>query len=318
MAQPVFDAASLEQVVSKTDFDFLGDRYEGKVRDSYVRGERRFLIATDRLSCFDSIISTIPYKGQVLTKLAEYWFRKTEAICPNHLIDVPHPNVMVVKECEVLPIEVVVRGYLTGSAWRSYEKGEAVSGVQLRDGYQEFDKLDRPILTPTTKGAVGDRDIPISESEILEQGLVKPEVWEQVSTVVQKLYQFASDLVAKQGLLFVDSKYELGLRNGELTLVDEIHTLDSSRFWDAASYQERRDAGLDPEMLDKEPARQWALDQGFSGEGEPPLLPDDERLRLSKHYVDAMRRITGIEFEVDVAPELLEERLHAYVGDAHE
>lgn len=283
----------------ETDFEWLGEIYRGKVRDSYKRGTQRILIATDRLSAFDRIISSIPGKGQVLTGMAAYWFRKTSGIISNHVIDIPDPAVMIVKDVDIVPVEVVVRGYLAGSAWRDYEAGRLVSGHRLPPGLSQFQRFAEPLLTPFTKAGVGEHDLPISEADVLSGGLVSRDHWEQIRQAALKLFEMGTKEVAKRGLLFADTKYEFGILNGKVVLADEIHTLDSSRFWVADSYEDNLSRGEPPDMLDKEPIRRWLIERGFMGEGELPEIDDNYRLTLRDHYISSASRITGEVFNVD-------------------
>jgi phosphoribosylaminoimidazole-succinocarboxamide synthase len=284
---------TIPPALSETNYSWLGDVYRGKVRDSYVAGDTRVLIATDRLSAFDRVISTVPGKGQVLTRMAAYWFGRTKEIISNHLIGIPDPNVMVVKDVSIVPVEVIVRGYLAGSAWRDYEAGRLVSGHRLAPGMSQFEQFPTPLVTPCTKEAVGQHDMPISESELLARGLVSREHWEDIRATALKLFELGSREVASRGLLFADTKYEFGLLDGKVVLADEIHTLDSSRFWVKDSYEQSLSKGEPPEMLDKEPIRRWLIERGFMGEGQPPEIEKDYRLALRDHYVKSAERITG-------------------------
>jgi len=289
----------LRNVLHESNFDFLGKRYVGKVRDCYVNDERRYFITSDRLSCFDAVVTTIPYKGQVLNELALYWFKKTADVIPNHIIAVPDPNVIVVKNVQILPVEVIVRGYITGSAWRDYQAGKTVSGVVFPSGMKCNQKLDEPVITPSTKAAVGEHDMPISEEEIVKTGLVEAKIWQQVHEVALELFKRGQEEAAKRGLILVDTKYELGLLDGKLVLADEIHTLDSSRYWLLASYDESFKNGTSPKMLDKEPVRQWLLAQGYQGNGTPPAFSDEYRIELAEHYISSFEQITGQNFKAD-------------------
>lgn len=289
----------LPNVLSETHFDFLGQRYVGKVRDNYTKGDVRYLITTDRLSCFDKVVTIIPFKGQVLNQLAGLWFKKTANIIANHVIDIPDPNVLVSKLCEVLPVEVVVRAYLTGSAWRDYQAGKAISGLVLGQGMRASQKLPQPVITPSTKAAQGSHDMPISEQEILSSRIVAPAIWQQAREVALQLFALGQEEANSKGLLLVDTKYEFGLWQGKLILVDEIHTLDSSRYWVADTYQQRFEEGEMPEMLDKEPTRQWLLSQGYKGEGKVPTFSDTHRVKISQHYIDSFERISGLSFEAE-------------------
>lgn len=294
----------LPYVLAGTDFGFLGERYEGKVRDCYVRGDRRILITTDRLSCFDVVVTTVPFKGQVLNALAVSWFERTRHIIPNHILDVPDPNVMVVRNVEILPVEVIVRAYLTGSAWRDYQAGRAISGVRLPAGMRPSQKLPEMILTPSTKAERGVHDQPISEEEILSSGLVAERIWTQVREAAIALFELGQRRAAERGLILVDTKYEFGLLDGTLVLADEIHTLDSSRYWIAATYPQRFERGETPEMLDKEPVRQWLLAQGYKGDGPIPRFTDEYRVELARHYIESYERISGAEFHAEAGAQL--------------
>ncbi len=289
----------LPTALESTDFRWLGRKYAGKVRDSYVHGDERILIATDRLSAFDRILTTVPLKGQVLTQMAQYWFERVSSFMEHHIVAMPDPCVVVAREVSIIPIEVVIRGYLAGSAWRDYDAGKAVSGVRLPSGMKQFEPLPTPLVTPSTKEAVGSHDTPISEHEIVERGIVSAPIWEQVRSKALQLFSVASAELAARGLIFVDTKYEFGLVGGSVVLADEVHTLDCSRFWLARSYQERLSAGEAPEMLDKEPIRRWLMDRGFQGEGEPPLIDDEYRAELMTHYTKSFELITGKTFVPD-------------------
>ncbi len=283
----------LPPTLDTTNLTWLGSRYEGKVRDCYARGDLRILIATDRLSAFDKILTTVPFKGQVLTQLAEFWFNQCAHVVEHHVVAVPDPNVMVVNNVDIIPIEVVVRGYLAGSAWRDYSAGRSVSGVTLPSGMKEFDRLQSPLITPSTKAPIGNHDIPISEDEIVQMGLVTAEIWRVVRAKALALFAFGTTEVEKRELILADTKYEFGVREGRVVLADEIHTLDSSRFWMADTYQERIQRGEAPVMLDKEPVRRWLMDRGFSGEGAVPVISDEDRASWMNHYLDSFERITG-------------------------
>lgn len=276
-----------------TDFNWVGDRYQGKVRDTYQRDGLRVLVATDRLSAFDRVLTTVPGKGQILTHMASYWFERTRHVVPNHVVAVPDPCVMVGREVSIIPIEVIVRGFLAGSAWRDYRSGKQTSGVAFPPGMREFDQLREPVVTPSTKEAIGKHDQPISEAEIVRQGVVSANVWDEVRSKALELFALAARELSARGLLFVDTKYEFGLVDGAVVLADEIHTLDSSRFWLTDSYERNVASGGAPEMLDKEPIRQWLIERGFSGEGDVPSISDEYRAELIQHYVRSCERITG-------------------------
>ena len=286
----------IENVIESTNFSGLGEKYEGKVRDVYSKGDTMTIVVTDRLSCFDVVLTSVPHKGQILNQMAAHWFSKTGDIVENHIIDIPDPNVMLVKKCEVLPIEVVMRGYLAGSAWRDYEKGNPVSGIKLPEDLTEFAKLPETLITPSTKAQKGTHDEPISEEEILSAGIVEKKLWEQIREVSFNLFAYGQQEAAKNGLILVDTKYEFGLLDGKLIVVDEIHTADSSRYWKTETYESLVAGGGEPEMLDKEPARRWLISQGYMGDGEPPFIPDEIRLEFSNRYIEAYETITGNSF----------------------
>ena len=297
--------AQLNNVLDETHFEGLGEREVGKVRDSYKQGDRRIIVVTDRISAFDCVLGTIPFKGQVLNQLAAFWFEKTSDICKNHVIEIPDPNVMVVRECEQLPLEFIVRGYITGvtetSAWTNYARGvRNFCGNQLPEGLKKDQKLDKPILTPTTKHEKHDRNV--SREEAINEGLIDAETFDAAADICFKLYERGVEIAAKQGLIFVDTKYEMGRLDGALVVSDEINTPDSSRYWFADTYQDLFDAGTTQRKLDKEYVREWLASQGFRGEGEPPLISDDVRVEAARRYIEAYERITGLDFEITDEP----------------
>ncbi len=302
----------LDQTVEQVDIEGLGELHRGKVRDSYKQGDRRVIITSDRLSAFDCVIGTIPFKGQVLTQLAGYWFEQTKDIAPNHVLDIPDPNAMVVSECEQLGIELIVRGYITGvtktSAWYNYEKGvRNFCGNALPEGLVKDQKLDKPILTPTTKFEKHDRSV--SREEAISEGLVDGETFDQAADICFKLFERGTKLAADRGLILVDTKYELGKRDGKLVVSDEIHTPDSSRYWYKDSYEECFKAGEPQRQIDKEYVRRWLADQGFRGDGTPPELPEDIRTEAARRYMSAYEIITGEEFTSPEGP--VQDRIEA-------
>ena len=270
--------------------------YKGKVRDVFQLPEEMVIVTSDRISAFDKILSTIPCKGEILNLMALYWFEQTKDIVANHIIEKVSARTVRVKKCEVLPVEVIMRGYLTGSAWRDYQEGKAVSGIELPQGMKLNQKFDKPLLTPSTKADQGDHDQPISSEEIVARGLVEPKLWAEVENAARSLFARGSDLLAKRGLILVDTKYEFGLLDGKLVLVDEVHTPDSSRFWFADTYGELFLSGEKQRKIDKEYLRQWLMERDYMGDGEPPVIPDEVRLEVAWRYIQAFQLITGQEY----------------------
>src|SRR5512139_3574258 len=230
--------AQLQHTLRQIDLPGLGELYRGKVRDNYSRGDRIVMVTTDRISAFDHVLGTIPFKGEVLSRLTAFWFEKVKDIAPTHLVDVPDPSVQVVNRAKALPIEIVIRGYVTGSLWRDYQAGKAGAyGIEWPKGLRKDQRFDRPIITPSTKAEYGKHDEPISEKEILEKGIVDPAVWREVTAVAQRLFARGQEWAARRGLILVDTKYEMGMVDaepkpsgaGKLVVIDEIHTPDSSR-----------------------------------------------------------------------------------------
>lgn len=320
-------AQQIANTLKGTDFSNLGDKYEGKVRDNYTKTDedglkKRIIVVTDRLSAFDRIITTIPFKGQVLNQMAQFWFEETKDIIGNHVIEFPDPNVVVAKECEALPVEMVVRGYLTGvtstSVWKHYEKGvRNFCGNELPEGMKKDQKFDTPILTPSTKALHGDHDESVSREQILEHGVVTEEQFDYMAEASMKLYARGVEIAAKQGIVLVDTKYEFGVdANGEIVLIDEIHTPDSSRFWFADEYEKRFEAGEEQKKIDKEYLRKWLADHGFTGDGDVPEVPGEIRGETARRYIEAYELITGSEFVAEVGDVLgrLENNLQKYMS----
>ena len=310
--------AQIPHTLKGTDFPELGEKYEGKVRDNYMRGERRILVTTDRLSAFDRIITTIPFKGQVLNQISEFWFKHTSDIIGNHVREYPDPNVMVGVNCAPLHVEMVVRGYITGvtstSAWYNYEKGvRNFCGNVLPEGLRKNQKFEKPILTPSTKAAHGGHDESVSPEELLQRGAVTEEQWRTLADAALRLYQRGVEICAKQGIILVDTKYEFGVApDGKIVLIDEMHTPDSSRFWFANEYEERLARDEEQKKVDKEYLREWLAAQGFRGEGEVPFIPDEVRAETARRYIEAFELITGQQFAAEVGP--VEERLRRNLG----
>jgi len=288
--------------LTKTDFKFPNQKevYKGKVRDVYFIGDDYLvMIASDRISAFDHILPAgIPYKGQVLNQVATYFLKATEDILPNWLIDVPDPNVAVGYRCDPIRIEMVIRGYLTGHAWREYKAGKRVlCGVSMPDGMNENDPFPSPIITPSTKAVEG-HDEDISREEILKQGLVPEAIYLQLEDYTHKLYQRGVDMAKERGLILVDTKYEFGLKEGKVMLMDEIHTPDSSRYFYLEGYQERQDKKEPQRQLSKEFVRQWLIENEFQGlEGQQmPLIPEDFIALITERYIELYEKITGKSF----------------------
>ncbi len=277
-----------------------GELIRGKVRDVYVSENELFMVTTDRLSAFDVVLTSVPCKGAILNAIAVEAFRATEDLCPNHLIEVPHPNVMRVKRTQPLPIEIILRRYITGSLWRDLHSGKAAAyEIDFPEGLKRDQRFDEVICTPSTKAEVGLHDEPISERAIVEEGLVSQALLDEVIAKARALFQRGEELAAARGLILVDTKYEFGLTpEGELIVIDEIHTADSSRYWVADEYQARFEAGEAQRMLDKENIRQWLIGQGYQGEGEPPHIPDEVRLDLAETYAELHDRLLGRPFEI--------------------
>lgn len=286
-----------------TDFPTLGRKYEGKVRDNYTLADgRRVLVTTDRISAFDRVLGTLPLKGQVLNFVAAWWFSHTRAIAKNHVLGVPDPNVLVARECQLLPVEMVVRAYLTGttstSIWVHYERGaREFCGHRLPEGMKKHQRLPEPLLTPSTKAAHGDHDVSASRAEILALTGMPPSEFDEAARLAMALFAEGQRVCRERGLILVDTKYELGKTpEGEIVVIDEIHTPDSSRFWYEDSYAERFAAGRDPESFDKEYVRRWLAERGFRGDGPIPAIPDEVKIEAMLRYIEAVEKITGEAF----------------------
>ena len=293
----------LSRTLERTSFPALGEKYEGKVRDCYTRGGRRTIVVTDRISAFDVVLGTIPFKGQVLNQIAAHWFEISRHLAPNHVLEVPDPQVMVATECQLLPVEFVMRGYLTGvtstSIWSHYERGVRVfCGHPLPEGMRKNQRLERPLLTPSTKAEKGAHDQSVSREEILAMGALSAEDFDAAAEMCARLFAFGQETAARRGLILVDTKYEIGRRpDGTLCFIDEIHTPDSSRYWYADDYQARFDRREEPRGLDKEYVRRTLADRGYRGDGPPPPLGDDVRAEAARRYIALYELITGKKFE---------------------
>lgn len=280
-------------------------RRQGKVRDVFtLPGGALALVASDRLSAFDRVLTTIPLKGEVLTRLSAWWFGQIEGLgVRHHLVSQPDPNVLIVREAEPLPVEIVVRGYITGvtdtSLWTLYSRGEALPyGLDLPVGLRRNDPLPEPVITPTTKALHGAHDRPLSREEILARGIVEPGLYAEVERAALAVFARGQEVARRAGFVLVDTKYEFGLIGGELALIDEIHTPDASRYWLASSVEADREA---PEHYDKEHARRWFAAQGYRGDGPPPVMPDALRVALAERYITLASALMGASFEVPEA-----------------
>ncbi|HSA84318.1 MAG TPA: phosphoribosylaminoimidazolesuccinocarboxamide synthase [Patescibacteria group bacterium] len=295
---------ALPNVLKKFDLPQLGTKKQGKVRDIYILPNKRVTITTDRQSAFDLILGNIPFKGAVLNQLAAFWFEKTKHIVQNHVISVPDPNVLVSKPCKSFPIEMVVRGYLTGvantSIWYSYEKGErTIYGMPFPDGMHKNQKLPKPIITPTTHPEAGSdkHDERLTKEQIIKEKIVDKDIYEQAEKIALELFDFGSKWCLKHGLILVDTKYEFGLYDGKLMLIDEVHTPDSSRFWIADTYKERIAQGLEPENFDKEFIRLWYIKRVDPYKDKIPPMPEELIIQAAQRYIGVYEKITGETFK---------------------
>ena len=293
---------SIESITIKDlVFNFPGQThaYHGKVRDVYTVGDKLIMVASDRISAFDYILPrAIPYKGQVLNQIASFFLDKTADIVPNWLEEVPDPNVSIGKQCEPIKIEMVIRGYLAGHAWREYRSGKrTICGEGMPDGLRQNDEFPMPIITPATKAEEG-HDEDISASEILSRGIVSEEQWSILTKYTKDLFERGQEMANERGLILVDTKYEFGVYEDQILLIDEIHTPDSSRYFYLDGYEERQEAGLPQQQLSKEFVREWLMDNGFQGkEGHiMPTMPDEFVWEISARYIDLYEKITGLNF----------------------
>lgn len=289
--------AQLPYTLAQADFPALGQLYRGKVRDNYSKGDRIVMITTDRLSAFDRVLTTVPFKGELLNRLTTFWFDKTRDVAPNHILDIPDPSVLVVRRCQPLAVEMVVRGYITGSLWRDFQagKGAKAYGIDLPKDLRKDQKFDQPILTPSTKEEVGKHDEPISPKELVARGTITRKQWDEMARVTLDLFAAGQAWAKKRGLILVDTKYEFGLDpSGKLLVIDEIHTPDSSRYWIAEGSEERFRKGEEQKNLDKEFFRQWLIkERNYQGDGPLPQIPDEVRSNLAAKYLELVRTLTG-------------------------
>ena len=305
------------RILSEAHFPELPNYYRGKVRENYdLPDGRRIIISTDRLSAFDRILTCIPYKGQVLTQTARYWFEATKDICPNHVLEYPDANVVIGKRLDILPVEIVVRGYLAGTTGTSiltlYKKGEReMYGTRLPDGLRDNQILPEPIITPTSKAFDAGHDEPLTPTEIVEKGLLTSEQWATLSRYALALFARGQELASKRGLILVDTKYEFGTdADGNIILADEIHTPDSSRYWLADSYQASFEKGERPASFDKDFVRSWVAERCDPYKDDIPEIPAELIAETSRVYIRAFEAITGTTFVPDDSGATPRERVH--------
>src|SRR5258708_8219828 len=298
-------AAYADYVLRDATIPQLPNHYRGKVRDNYdLPDGRRILIATGRRSDFDGVLTAISVKGQVLTQIARFWLEATKDVTHNHVLDYPDPNVVVCKRLEIMPVEIVVRDYLAGttstSIWSMYKKGErTLYGMRFPDGMRENQKLPATIITPNSKAFHGSHDEPLTSDEIVRRSLLTAAQWRSVSETALALFARGREMAARSGLILVDTKYEFGFdQDGRIILADEIHTPDSSRYWFAASYASRLEAGERPESFDQDFIRSWVVQRCDPYKDEIPEIPREMVLETARVYVSAFERITGREFEL--------------------
>ncbi len=298
---------AIPHALLRVDLPELGPRLEGKVRDIYRLGEQRVLITTDRVSAFDRVLGAIPFKGQVLNQLSAWWFEQLQGVVANHVISIPDPNVTLAREAESLPVEVIVRGYITGvtstSLWTLYRQGvERPYGLDLPPGLAKNDPLPQPVITPTTKASGGAHDERLTAAEVVERGLVAPELWTDIQQAALAVFKHGQAVARQAGLILVDTKYEFGLIAGRPALIDEVHTPDSSRYWLVENYEAVRGAEVEPENFDKEFLRLWFIGRGYRGEGRPPAMPSDFVAQVAQRYIAAYERLTGQAFVPGAQP----------------
>lgn len=318
---------SIEQLsamcLTEARFSELPNFQEGKVRDSYdLPDGRRIMITTDRQSAFDKVLAAVPFKGQVLNLTARFWFEQTADICPNHVLDYPDPNVIVARKLSMLPVEMVVRDYITGSTetsiWPMYQRGErTLYGIRFPDGLVKNQKLPETILTPTTKAEQGDHDAPVTPEEIVARGLLSQEQWDELARLSLAIFARGRDVAAGNGLILVDTKYEFGLDDaGRITLADEVHTPDSSRYWYARSYGDRVASGREPESLDKEFLRLWIAERCDPYKDPIPEIPPDTLMEFGEKYIALFELVTGQPFERPSLDRPVHDRVRANLAKA--
>lgn len=319
MIQSKTISQSLPYILDTISVPHLGKKYQGKVRDFYIKNDKRILITTDRQSAFDVILGHIPYKGSVLNLLSAFWFKKTKHIVSNHMLATPDANVLIAQNCEPISVEMVVRGYISGvtntSIWGSYAKGDRlIYGLSFPEGLKKNQKLAQPVITPTTHGGgKGGHDERLTKEEIIKRKIVDKKLYNQMEKAALALFDYGSKLCKKRGLILVDTKYEFGLYKGQLMLIDEIHTPDSSRFWITKTYKERFEKGLEPENFDKEFLRLWYVKRGYKGDGNPPKMALQLIIDLAKRYIAVYEKITGKKFKAYTYP--INERIVKAIKD---
>jgi len=312
----------LDYCITLTSAKDLPAPLRGKVRDVYPLPDAKLaIVVTDRISAYDHILAqSIPCKGQILNLLAAFFMRRVSDIIPTHIVDVPHPNITIAHNCKPVMVEVVVRGYLAGHAWRQYEKGERqICGEPMPDGMKQYEAFEEPLITPTTKADKG-HDEDISHQEIIDRGILTAEKWDEITGVARKLFRRGTDIADERGLILGDTKYEFGYLNDRLTLIDEVHTPDSSRYYYADSFHEKAKKGEEPVQLSKEYLREWLKGNNFMGRpGELlPDLPDQVRLDIYEKYKELYELLTGETFTPVITPEFdhaLSEILRKYYGE---
>lgn len=292
-----------QSTITSTEFNFPGQTkvYKGKVRDVYSIGnDHLVMVSSDRISAFDVVLPKgIPFKGQVLNQLASEFLDQTDHIVPNWKISTPDPNVTIGIKCQAFPIEMVIRGYLTGHAWRTYQSGErTLCGAKLPEGMKEHDKFPEPIITPATKAEEG-HDEDISREQILERGIISEKDYDQLEAMTRALYDCGTEIAEKQGLILVDTKYEFGKKDDKIYLIDEIHTPDSSRYFYANGYEKRQETGEPQKQLSKEFVREWLMENGFQGKDgqQIPEMSEDFVASVSERYIELYEHLSGEEFE---------------------
>ncbi|HEX8965569.1 MAG TPA: phosphoribosylaminoimidazolesuccinocarboxamide synthase [Patescibacteria group bacterium] len=298
---------AIPHTLKTIDIPELGTKKQGKVRDMYEKDGKLIIITTDRQSAFDVILGHIPYKGAVLNLVSAFWFENTKDIVENHVISVPDPNVLISKKCKGIPIEMIIRGYISGSTntsiWYSYNKGERnIYGLDFPDGLKKNQKLPKPVITPTTHAEYGGHDKRLTREEILASNIVDPKIYKQMEEITYALYKRGNEIANKAGLILVDTKYEFGLVDGKLILMDEVHTPDGSRFWIKDTYKERFEKGEEPENFDKEFIRLWYAQRIDPYKDKIPAMPQDLVVAASKRYIEIYERLTGEKFNVFAYP----------------